>query len=429
MQNNNVKPPYSSLRPWFIWGLAAFFFFAHYVVRVTPGHISEVLQAAFVQTSKYEFGVLGSAFYLPYVLMQMPVGYLVDRFGSRTLLTIAVFICSASSLIFASAQVIGTAMISRVLLGFCSATAFIGALKLITVWFEPKQLALLVGITQALGMIGGATGAHLAPYLNDVIGWQSMFHLYGIVFFALAILIFCVIRNSPSSIQNNIGSKSDKLPNKATFAQIKAVLFNRYTWINALYAGLIYAPTDVLGELWGKEFLQKIHHLNPYTASHAISFLFIGWAIGGPCAGWLADHWGRKPVMILSAIMGTILLPLVFYVPGIPMGFIMLILFLYGVSNTGLIASYTTAGELHSKELGGFSMAIANMLSVLLGSLLMPVLGLLLDWHASSHLAADGTMLHTVVDYQRSTLILPLCLFLAIFCAFFTKETLVKAKS
>lgn len=426
MQNKNQNSPHSSLRPWFIWGLAAFFFFAHYVVRVTPGHISEVLQGAFVQTSKYEFGVLGSAFYLPYVLMQMPVGYLVDRFGSRLLLTIAVFICSASCLIFANAEVIGTAMISRVLLGFCSATAFIGALKLITVWFEPKQLALLVGITQALGMVGGATGAHLAPYLNDAIGWQSMFRLYAVVFFTLAILIYCVIRNRPSNYQ---GDNTDAPAQKTTLSQLKAVIFNRFTWINALYAGLIYAPTDVLGELWGKEFLQNIHHLNPYTASHAISFLFIGWAIGGPCAGWLADHWGRKPVMILSAIMGAILLPMVFYIPGIPLGFMMLILFLYGVSNTGLIASYTAAGELHSKELGGFSMAIANMLSVLLGSLLMPVLGWLLDWHASMHLSANGTIIHTVVDYQRSTMILPLCLFLAIFCALFTKETLVKQKS
>lgn len=426
MQNQTGNPTYSSLRPWFIWGLAAFFFFAHYVVRVTPGHISEVLQAAFIQTSKYELGVLGAAFYLPYVLMQMPVGYLVDRFGSRTLLTVAVLICSLSSLIFASAQVIGTAMLSRILLGFCSATAFIGALKLITVWFEPRQLALLVGITQALGMVGGATGAHLAPYLNDTIGWQNMFRLYGIVFFTLSILIYCVIRNRPQNYQE---SKSDEIPHKATLKMLASVLFNRYTWINALYAGLIYAPTDVLGEFWGKEFLQNIHHLNPYTASHAISFLFIGWAIGGPCAGWLADHWGRKPVMILSAVLGAALLPLIFYVPGIPMGLIMLILFLYGITNTGLIASYTAAGELHSKELGGFSMAIANMMSVLLGSMLMPVLGWLLDWHASMHIEANGTLIHTVADYQRSTVVLPLCLGLAVFCALFTKETLVNKKS
>ncbi|MGE3319413.1 MAG: MFS transporter [Candidatus Berkiella sp.] len=426
MQNQTGTPSHSSLRPWFIWGLAAFFFFAHYVVRVTPGHISEVLQAYFIQTSKYEFGILGTAFYIPYVLMQMPVGYLVDRFGSRTLLTIAVLICSLSCMIFASAQVIGSAMLSRVLLGFCSATAFIGALKLITVWFEPRQLALLVGITQALGMVGGATGAHLAPYLNDAIGWQSMFRIYGIVFFTLAILIFCVIRNRP---QNVPGTQEKSLPHTATLKMLWGVLFNRYTWINALYAGLIYAPTDVLGELWGKEFLQNIHQLNPYTASHAISFLFIGWAIGGPCAGWLADHWGRKPVMILSALMGTLLLPMIFYIPGIPMGLIMFILFLYGLSNTGLIASYTTAGELHSKELGGFSMAIANMMSVLLGSLLMPVLGWLLDWHASMHLSANGTLIHTITDYQRSTLVLPLCLGLAFFCALMTKETLAKKNS
>jgi MFS family permease len=136
-----------TLTPWFIWGLAAFFFFAHYVVRVTPGQISEELQAFFLDTTKYDIGLLGASFYLPYVIMQMPVGYLVDRFGSRLLLTIAVFICSLSSLMFANANVFSTAIFSRALLGFCSATAFIGALKLITVWFEPKKLALLVGIT------------------------------------------------------------------------------------------------------------------------------------------------------------------------------------------------------------------------------------------------------------------------------------------
>ncbi len=422
----SAPKPQFSLKPWFIWGLAAFFFFAHYVVRVTPGHISEELQLAF-EISKSDLGILGMSFYIPYVLMQMPIGYLVDRFGSRALLTVAVFICSLSSFIFANSEYVSTAMLSRILLGFCSATAFIGALKLITVWFDARKLALLVGITQALGMVGAAVGGHLVPILNDEIGWEDSFRVYGIVFLILSFLIYAVVRNGPKSIKSSDNVVSST---RISFSQIKSVLLSKYTWINALYAGFIYAPTDCLGEFWGKEFLRNIHQLDTYSASHAISYLFIGWAIGGPLAGWLADHVGRKPVMIVSALLGFILLPIVFYVPNLSLGTISIIMFTYGITNTGLIASYTVAGELHDKALGGFSMAIANMFSVLVGAGLMWVLGSLLDWNAAQHMvfSTDGTLVHTAQDYQNSTLVITACLFLAIICSFFAKETLPKEK-
>lgn len=423
---NNVrsKNPYTFIAPWLIWGLAAFFFFAHYVVRVTPGQISEELEFAF-HITKTEMGLLGASFYLPYVLMQMPVGYLVDRFGSRLLLTLAVLVCSASSFIFASAVMFDMAILSRVLLGFCSATAFIGALKLITVWFEPRKLALLVGITQALGMLGAATGAGLVPYLTDAVGWRGSFYVFGFMFLILSALIYAFVRNRPANESSMETTHSSlKFPN----ISLKQVLLNRYTWINALYAGFIYAPTDVMGELWGREFLRNIHGLHPHTASMSISFLFIGWGIGGPLAGWLADHLGRRPVMILSAIIGLMLLPIIFYIPHLSAPLILVLLFIYGLTNTGLIASYAAAGELHDKSQAGFSMAIANMLSVLLGALLMPLLGWLLEWQAKFHMT-DGLMVFIPKDYERATLVLPLCMLLALLCALFSRETLIPAAS
>lgn len=410
----------SLLTPWLIWGLAAFFFFSHYVVRVTPGQISEQLQAIF-HTSKFKLGLLGSSFYFPYVLMQMPIGYLVDRFGSRLLLTIAVLICGFSSLLFANAHLLTTAIFSRVLLGLCSAAAFIGALKLITVWFAPNQLALLVGITQALGMAGAAVGTQLAPQLNELIGWRNIFYLYALIFFILTLFIFIWVKNQPPSQKAQHAMRSN-----ISLAQLNQVIFNKFTWLNALYAGLIYAPTDVMGEFWGSEFIKKIHEVNAQQAASIMSFLFIGWAIGGPIAGWIADHIGRRKVMIISALLGLLLLPLVFYIPALPPSLLMIIMFCYGLTNTGLIASYTTAGELHDKSLSGFSMAIANMLSVLIGAGLISLIGKLLDWHAASHSNGDNTIIYTISDYQQSTYILPCCLLAALGCALLSKETLKK---
>lgn len=422
-----IKNRYAKIAPWVIWGLAAFFFFAHYVVRVTPGQIIDELQIAFIQTSKYDIGILGAAFYLPYVLMQMPVGYLVDKFGTRILLTLAVLVCSASSFLFGAAIVFDMTIVSRILLGFCSATAFISALKLITVWFEPSKLALLVGMTQALGMLGASTGAGLIPYVVDAIGWRETFYVFGCVFLGLAVLVFIFIRNHPPSDHSTLPQPEASASSSYDFQLLK-VLFNRYTWINALYAGFIYAPTDVMGELWGREFLRHIHGISPYMASLSISVLFIGWGIGGPIAGFLADHWGRRPVMIFSAILGLIFLPIAFYLPSISPWFILACLFFYGLTNTGLIASYATAGELHHKKLAGFSMAIANMFSVLLGALLMPLLGWLLEWQAKSHML-DGQLAYIPQDYERATYVLPICLLLALILAYLNRETLTNAPS
>ncbi len=242
---HKVNKPFSIL-PWFIWGLAAFFFFFHYVVRVTPGQIVVELQSTFANTTNTDIGFLGAAFYLPYAIMQMPVGYLVDRFGSRLLLTTAVSICAISCIIFANATVFGAAILSRVMFGFCAAAAFIGALKLITVWFEPQKLALLVGVTQALGMVGSATGNGIVPFINDAIGWQNTFYFYGIVFFCLGLLIWSIVRNRPAHLR--MGETTRRKQHVGS--NLTLVLFNKYTWINALYAGLIFAPTDALGSFF-----------------------------------------------------------------------------------------------------------------------------------------------------------------------------------
>lgn len=418
MKQNNQQ--HHALTPWLIWSLVAFFFFAHYVVRVTPGQITEELQLAFANSSKYDIGILGAAFYLPYVVMQMPVGVLVDKYGPRLLLTIAVFICSISSLIFAEAASFNATIFSRALLGFCSATAFIGALKLITVWFPPHRLALMVGVTQALGMIGASFGAGAISHVLDQIGWQHTFHIYALTFFGLAILIFLLIKNQPSSTPV-VNTQSSQQLSTSTF---KVVLLNKYTWINALYAGLLYAPTDVMAELWGKEFLTHIHQIEGKQAAFSISLLFIGWAIGSPIAGHLANKFGRKPIMVVSALAGLCLFPILFYVQDLSNQTILILMFLYGLTNTGIIAAYTIAGELHPKSCAGLSLAIANMMSVLLGAILMPLLGWLLGRLADKALTTSGTVGLTAQDYKTATIILPLCTLFALLAALFVKETL-----
>lgn len=425
MDNPNLKP-IKKYMPWIVWGLAAFFFFSHYVVRVTPGIIVDDLKLAFINTTELHIGFLGAAFYFPYIFMQMPVGYLVDKFGPRVLLTFAVLLCGVSSLLFATASFLNMAILSRVILGFCSATAFVGALKLITTWFSPKQLALIVGITQALGMAGAAIGNGIVPYLIEWVGWRQAFCLYSGVFFTLSILIFAIVRNQPKDKPAKGTQQQAADPKAESPISFKSVLCSRFTWLNALFAGLIYAPSDVMGELWGKQFLKNLHDISAHQAEIAVSLLFVGWAIGGPIAGALADKFGRKPIMTLSSLCSLCLLPIMFYA-SVPYWVLMSLTFIYGLTNTGLIACYAIAGEMHSHRVAGFSLAITNMFSVLIGAILMPLVGWLITYHADSQII-DGVIHYSVQDYRKATFILPICALLAFLVSFTVKETLDRSR-
>lgn len=254
--------------PWFIWGLAAFYFFADYSARVSPSVMLTDLQQAF-QVSAVGLGSLSAYFYYPYVAMQIPVGLLVDRYNVRYVLTIMSFLTALACFIFGSAESLLMAQIGRFLIGFSAAFAFVSALRLAAIWFPPARLGLLAGLTQALGMAGAFAGAYPVSYGVSTIGWRNTMFVMMMIFIVTAILIFLVVRDRKKA------SSTEEPRTYTSFASLIFILKNPQTWFNAIFAGMIYAPTAVLGELWGGVFFQFGHGFTYHQASFAVSCIFI----------------------------------------------------------------------------------------------------------------------------------------------------------
>lgn len=426
----SIKSRYSqSIAPWIIWGLAAFFFFAHYFVRVSPSVMFPQIMAEFHVTGA-ALGVLIGLFYYAYSGMQIPVGLLADTLGARLLLSIAALFCGVSIYLFAQATVIETVYVSRFLFGLVAAAAFVSALKLTVVWFKPSQVALIMGITQGLGMLGAAFGQAPMEWLTQELGWRNTLTYISMGFLLLALLSILLVRNSPSHVH----AKASRIQ-RPGLREFKHVICHKMTWINALYAGLIFTPVAIIGESWGVEFIKAVHqptqgvvwgHLP--APSFAISLVFMGWLIGGPLAGLCADKWGRRPVMLGSALCGMVLLPCFLYLPHLNTSVIYGLMFALGFTNTGLIASYAVSGEIHSKQVAGFSISITNMCTVLMGALLHPLIGWVLDVR-SKGFDALGLPIYSAQDWQLTLSTLPICAALAFIFAFMVKETLVKEKT
>ena len=310
-----------SFYPWLVLVLAAGFFFAEYFARVAPSVMVPDLMSAF-KVNALSLGALSAFFYYAYVAMQLPVGTLMDRFGPRVLLSVMAGICGLACLIFSQTHSIFMADLSRFLMGFSAAFAFVGALKIARTWFSPKRFGFLAGLTQALGMVGAAVGEGPVSVLVKHLGWRSTMGIIGIVLVVLALFIFILVRDNKDNniIDKNINSKTNKDNNLSILESLFLVLKNKQTWINGLIVGCLYAPTAAFAELWGASYLHKVYGFTPEIAASGVGIIFIGWAISSPIVGWFSDKIGRrKPVIIASLILSAIFMFLILYLPHLSM--------------------------------------------------------------------------------------------------------------
>lgn len=391
--------------PWLSWALPSLGFLVMYVARVAP--------AAFLSDLIHDFhtdvggiGILASAFLQGYVLMQIPVGLLVDRFGPVRLLFLSTALAILGNLWFAYATSLSHAHMARLMVGVGSAFMFVCSFKQAKIWLPDAYFPLAGGLTQVCGMIGAAFGSSWLTTLYPAGNWRLSVRWVSGVWALLWVVMLCTLRSKPNEEEAApLGRLSDVM------GGLYRVCVNRNAVLNGVYAGLIFLPTEVLGGWWGAYYLDHVHQLNAQSAGFLIGCIFLGWAIGGALIGYVAGRFGDlRRVMIFSALSSCVFLSLGLYGVGLSEAFLAGIFFAYGLSNSGLVLAYAISTDFVEASLSGSAVAFTNVMSIALGILMQPLVGLGLAT-MSAHMS--------MTDACRTVmLLLPLSLCAASYAAF-----------
>lgn len=191
--------------PWLICGLGALFYCYEYFLRILPSVMTQHLMHAF-NIDAAMFGNLMAFYYYAYTPMQLPVGVMMDRIGPKRLLVFAAVICAFGTYLFAH-QYLAVAQTGRFLVGFGSAFAFVGVMKLASIWLPPSRFGMIAGFATTLGMLGAMGGDILLAELVRDLGPKTTLYLASAVGIVITVILWLAIpdRNKPlRSSEKNI---------------------------------------------------------------------------------------------------------------------------------------------------------------------------------------------------------------------------------
>lgn len=427
--------------PWTMCAIAASFYMYEYLLRIAPGVMTQSLRHSF-HVDATHLGLLSAVYYWAYTPMQLPVGMLFDHYGPRRLLVMACLVCAGGSLLFAISDILSVAEVGRFLVGFGSAFAYVGVLKLATIWLPPERFAMIAGLTSALGSIGAIFGESGMTVLVETLGWRKTTFICTGLGVVLMYVIWQVVRDRPEQyVHPRVGKAMDELmnPHPPSFRiELINLLLGLWSfirqpqmWFVGAVGCLLYLPSSVFAELWAKPYFQ-IRGFSPNAAALAVDTVFFGFTVGGPLIGALSDKIKRRRMpMFLGAVGATVCICSVLYLPDLSHAMIYTLLFAFGICYGAQVIVFAVGHELGPNRLAGTAVATTNMFVMMGGMILQPFIGQLLDkhWLISSGATLHGDRVYSLADYSYALTSMPICLVAAAIFALLIKETGCQLKS
>ncbi len=401
------------LIPWFICGLGAVFYAYEFFLRITPSVMTTELKN-FFHIQDGQLGSLSAYYYYIYTPMQLAVGVLMDRYGPRRLLTLATLCCVAGQALFGMTDLLWLAKIGRLLIGFGSAFAFIGALKLATIWLPKRFFAFFAGLATSIGMMGAILGDSLLSLAKNNLGWQNTVMLSAAFGILLALAIFVFVKDTIGIDNRTARKEAQKSSFKEVFQGLWIIVKMPQFWIVGIIGCFLFIPDTVFAEMWGIPYLTTQFHMSSLDAGFGISMVFWGWVMGGPLYGFISEKINSRKIPLAFAGFGSAMLLFILpNIPNMPEWGVFLGLFLLGFIASGEALVFAVGKEIGPKGFSGSALAFVNMAVMFGGVLLQPAFGYMLQY--------------TQGDYQFILMTLPTGLLLAgILCIFCLKESFRK---
>jgi sugar phosphate permease len=147
-----------------------------------------------------QLGLLGTGNFLGYLFMALIGGFMAARFGTRSVITLALLLMGVTMICTGLAKSFGFAFSMRLLTGLGNGAAFVPAMALGSAWFSIKKRGFATGIVSGGIGLGTFLSGVIVPFIlssYETDGWRYSWYILGSIVIVAAIFVFVFLRNQP----------------------------------------------------------------------------------------------------------------------------------------------------------------------------------------------------------------------------------------
>jgi MFS transporter, ACS family, D-galactonate transporter len=242
-------------------------------------------------------GVILSAFFWTYATLQVPGGWMIDKFGPRKLITLSTIAWGAFQTLAGFAPGGITLLATRLGLGVAEAPLFPSGAKLSSAWLSPSERGRGAVLMDSGAPLGAAFGGIIISYLILGLGsWRLAFLAAGLGTLALGVIAWRYLRDDPRQHPNVNAAELEQVegvaitgetlpahgvaaPSRVIRSSIAALLTGRMAWAMINF-GLL---------TWGPSYLAQARGLDLKQMGNATFVIFLAGMAGSLTGGFLAD--------------------------------------------------------------------------------------------------------------------------------------------
>lgn len=359
----------TSSKIYIAWFITTMFFFYQYMVRVFPNIISNDIFETFKITAE-EFGTLGSIYSLTYGLVQIPIGFLLDRVKIKKISLGAILLCISGVIMFGMSQNFYMMQIGRIITAAGSGAALGITLKIISANFSGVNRGILSGLTLTIGVIGPILGGKIVEFILKSHDWRIAVTIIGMSGFILFFLTLLMVKNMKYSYP--IGFKE-------TFSGIRQV-FSLPVLLYSIIAGGIYAPVCVFADLWGSRFLtSKFGIIETESVNISLS-LYVGVAVGSLFLPFFAERIRRlNLVIVVTLLINSVLFCIMIFSDNIEINHLYILVSLIGFFCGAEMICFNAAWYIVPESATGLTVGVINSFSIIFNAAFQHIVGMLMD--------------------------------------------------
>ena len=248
-------------------------------------------------------GVVLSSFFIAYAIMQLPGGWLADRYGSKKVILVTLVLWSVFPVFTGFAWSLASLIVIRFMFGIGEGSFPCASFKGIPEYFpraeRPKMISLLV----SSNYVGSAIAPLLVAPLMLLFGWRNMFYIVGSVGITY-ILIYWLLVRPPAAQEREMQAKTGPQVSMKELFRMPLMWQLVIAWF-----GLSMVNKGL--DSWMPTYLLTVRHLDLKSVGILTSIPFIAAGISTGIGGWVMDKFfdkKEKYFLIISGVLSVVFL-------------------------------------------------------------------------------------------------------------------------